>query len=422
MASGLIKSARFAVAASLAILGTSCASTMVPQPVQSPVATKQAPAPAVQPDDSRLPLRTLIVGGGPTRASNQVAIESNVRYVGRLLPDRSSYRVLFADGERESVNVQFRAPNGTLAYRAPDLPRLDGSADLPGVRAALTAVATEARTLPQSPVLLYFTGHGSPDRRSGHANNWFSLWGGGRFTVAELARSLEAFPPSTPITLVMVQCFSGAFGNVLFEKGDPKGALIEQRVAGFFAAVPDRLSAGCTPAINEAEYKDFTGYFFAALTGQDRMGRPVTGADYNQDRRVGLNEAFAWTLVHDDSIDTPVCTSDMFLRRFVTMADEEIFALSFRTLRSWASPAQQAALDGLSSALGISSDDRLRIAFSRFTRLRPASRAPSNVRLIRLVELTRSVALAHTLDVSGDETTKRRFAELLLAEQRNPLR
>ena len=51
-----------------------------------------------------------------------------------------------------------------------------------------------------------------------------------------------------------------------------------------------------------------------------------------------------------------------------------------------------------------------------------ASRLPNDVRLIRLVELVRSVALAHTLDVSGDEITKRRFAELLLAEQRNPLR
>jgi hypothetical protein len=422
MMSGSIKSVRCAVAAALAILGTSCASKMAPQPVPSPVATKQAPAPAVQPDDGRLPLRTLIVGGGPNRTSNQVAIESNVRYVGRLLPERSPYRVLFADGQRESVNVQFRAPNGMLAYRAPDLPRLDGSADLPGVRGALTAVATEAHTSPQSPVLLYFTGHGSPDRATSYTNNWFSLWGGGRFTVAELARSLEAFPPSTPITLVMVQCYSGAFGNVLFEKGASKGALIEQRVAGFFAAVPDRLSAGCTPAINEAEYKDFTGYFFAALTGQDRMGRPVTGADYNQDRRVGLNEAFAWTLLHDDSIDTPVCTSDMFLRRFVTMPDDEISAQSFKTLRAWASPAQQAALDGLSTMLGLTGDDRLRVLFNRFSRLRPTSLGLADVRLMRLVTLVRSVARAHALEVSGDETTKRRFAELLLAEQRNPLR
>lgn len=417
---------RVVAAVWLAVLGTACASRTASQPPQAPAAVSPAPAArpaaAVRPTEARGPLRTLIIGGGPTRASNQVAIESNVRYVSRLLPQSSAYRVLFTDGKLESANVQFRAPNGTLAYRTPDLPRLNGSADLPTVRAELTAVATEARTQPQSDVLLYFTGHGSPDRRTTYANNWFSLWGNGRFTVTELARSLEAFPASTPITLIMVQCFAGAFGNVLFQNGDPKGALIEQRVAGFFAAVPERVAAGCTPAINEAEYKDFSSYFFAALTGQDRMGRPVTGADYNQDRRVGLDEAFAWTLVHDDSIDTPVCTSDMFLRRFVTMADSEISALSYKTVSSWATPAQRAALDGLSGALRISGDDRLRTVFNRLREQRPNSMAPNDVRVIRLVNLVRSVALAHSLDVSGDEATKRRFAELLLAEARNPLR
>ena len=416
----LVKAARLGLAGSLAVLVTACASRIAPQPAPGPASARPAAAglaTGVTPS-----LRTLIVGGGPNPRNNQVAIESNVRYVGRLLSDSSTYRVLFTDGRRDSPNVQFRAPNRTLAYRAPDLPRLDGRADLPSVVAELTAAASEARTRPQSDVFLYFTGHGSPDRRTAYANNWFDLWGGGRFTVADLARSLEAFPAATLITVVMVQCFSGAFGNVLFEKGDPKGALIEQRIAGFFAAVPERVAAGCTPAINEAEYRDFTSYFFAALTGQDRMGRPVTGADYNQDRRVGLNEAFAWTLLHDDSIDTPVCTSDMFLRRFVTIADEEISSQSFKTLRSWASPAQQAALDGLSTMLRLSGDDRLRVLFNRFSRLRPNSLGLTDIRLIRLVNLARSVARAHALEVSGDETTKRRFAELLLAEQRNPLR
>ena len=84
--------------------------------------------------------------------------------------------------------------------------------------------------------------------------------------------------------------------------------------------------------------------------------------------------------------------------------------------------AQRAALEGLSGALRLSGDDRLRTAFNRFREQRPNSMAPNDVRMIRLVNLVRSVALAHSLDVSGDEATKRRFAELLLAEARNPLR
>jgi hypothetical protein len=367
-------------------------------------------------------LRTLVVGGGPTRVKNQVAIESNVRYIGRLLPATSQYRVLFADGNPKSENVQFRSGLRTLAYRAPDLPRQDGSSDMPTVRAALTTIADEARAQPQAEVLLYFTGHGSPNPKTAFADNWFDLWGSGRFTVSEFARSLSAFPTSTPITVVMVQCFSGAFGNLLFEGGSPTGPLVDLRIAGFFAAVPERVSAGCTPALDEATYKDFTGYFFAALTGQDRMGRPVAGADYDDDGRVGMHEAFAWTLIHDDSIDTPVCTSDAFLRRFVPMPDSEIAATPYTAVESWATPGQRAALTALSTALALAGDDRLRGAFDRVTRIRPNSQAMTDVRLIRFVNLSRTIVRAHALSRSGDDATRRRYAELLAAESRNPLR
>jgi hypothetical protein len=329
--------------------------------------------------------------------------------------------VLFAEGYRGWANFLYRADARTLAYRAPNLPRQDGSADLASVRAGLATTAEEARANSDTEVLLYFTGHGSPNSKTNFADNWFDLWGQGRLTVSELARSLTAFPSSTPITLVMVQCFSGAFGNLLFEGGNPAGALIDQKIAGFFAAVPERVSAGCTPALDEATYKDFTGYFFAALTGQDRMGRPVAGADFDKDGRVGMHEAFAWTLIHDDSIDTPVCTSDAFLRRFVDTPDDVIAATSYRDLEAWATPGQRAALAGLSERLGLTGDDRLRSTFRRVTAIKPNSPAMLDVWLIRFVNLSRTIVRARTLSLSGDDTLKRRYADLLAAESRNPL-
>jgi hypothetical protein len=413
---------RLAAGSWIALFTAACA-TGGSAPPSSPAPPGPVPVPAVlaRPAELGRPLRALVVGGGPTRMANQVAIESNVRYVGRILPQASQYRVLFADGDPQSANVQYRADNRTLAYRAPHLPRQDGSADLASVLAGLATIADEARAQPQAEVFLYFTGHGSPDRRTLYADNWFSLWGNGRFTVTEFARSLKAFPGSTPITIVMVQCFSGAFGNVLFEGGSPAGALVDQRIAGFFAAVPERVSAGCTPAINEAEYKDFTGYVFAALTGEDRMGRPVAGADYDRDGRVGMHEAFAWTLIHDDSIDTPVCTSDTFLGRFVQMPDSEIAATPYATVESWATPGQRAALSALSDRLSLAGDDRVRGAFERATRIKPNSPVISDVRLIRFVTLSRTIVRAHALSVSSDDTLKRRYADLLAAESRNPL-
>src|SRR5581483_7127147 len=114
---------------------------------------------------------------------------------------------------------------------------------------------------------------------------------------------------------------------------------------------------------NEAEYRDFTSYFFAALTGQDRVGRPVTGADYNHDGRVGMDEAYCYALANDDSIDVPVCTSDVFLRRFVPPTDAQVFQARFSQAQAWAPPAQRAALDALSDWLHLQGEDRLKVGY-----------------------------------------------------------
>ena len=142
-------------------------------------------------------------------------------------------------------------------------------------------------------MLLYFTGHGSRARDGNLDNNDFDLWGEQeKLSVKDLAAQITKLPADVPVTLVMVQCFAGAFGNVIFTGGDPKAAPVNREIAGFFAATRERTAAGCTPELNEADYHDFTSYFFAALSGRDRVGRPVTGADYNGDGRVGMNEAF----------------------------------------------------------------------------------------------------------------------------------
>src|SRR5207247_1653971 len=171
--------------------------------------------------------------------------------------------------------------------------------------------------------------------------NFYDLWGE-ELSVRDLAQQIATLPAEVPVTLVMVQCFSGAFGNLVFTNGDPQAAPVQRPIAGFFAAPQDRMAAGCTPEVNEVEYHDFTSYFFAALTGRDRLGRKVSGADYNHDGRVGMDEAFAYSLIHDISIDVPVCTSDVFLQKFVPADDAELFRTGYSQVRIWATPAQVA--------------------------------------------------------------------------------
>src|SRR5271166_584286 len=164
-------------------------------------------------------LHVLIVGGGPNKEHNQAAIESNVRYVDKLLPQSAPRHILFADGDPSNQDVQYRDSDNAIRYRAPQLPRLDGPAVLASVRQEISTLALEEQDHPQDQVLLYFTGHGSPGARSHYENNRYELWGERGLSVRTLAESVSAFPDETPITLVMVECYSGAFANLLFEHG-----------------------------------------------------------------------------------------------------------------------------------------------------------------------------------------------------------
>jgi hypothetical protein len=335
------------------------------------------------------PLRVLMVGGGPDLENNQVAIESNVRYVGKLLPPDTVRTTLFADGDINHATVLYEDDPAKLSvgerllnlilygqesdnsspthYRKPNLGgKLDGASNKDQVARAFSLLDQEyAEDTSDHPLLLYFTGHGSPDGVNGE-NNHYDLWGENeRLSVRELARHIAHLPSAVPVTVVMVQCFSGSFGNLLFEHGDPNGELVSRDIAGFYATVKDRVAAGCTSAVDEAEYHDFTSYFFAALTGQDRVGRRVTGADYNGDGRIGMDEAFCYTLIHDESIDVPVCTSDVFLRRFVPLEDTRTFRTPYARILEWASPAQRAALEALSNRLHMSGEDRPLVAYQK---------------------------------------------------------
>lgn len=364
------------------------------------------------------PLRVLMLGGGPDLSHNQAAIESNVRYVSRLLPPRAGNRILFFDGKPQSKDVLCEDSRGRQYYRMPHLPRLDGPNTLPAIKAEFKTLASGPAG---APVLIYATGHGSPGGET-LDNNDYDLWNGGYLPVKTLASRIKTLPESAPVTLVMVECFSGSFGNLLFENGDPKAPLINRDLCGFFASISARPAAGCTPEINEADYRDFTGYFFQALSGRSRLGKPVTGADYNHDGKIGMDEAFAYTLIHDDSIDTPVCTSDVFLRRFVPDAGFSFIQTPWPELTAWATPAQRAALNALSADLHEQGRGRLWDAYALFQRMQVDAEDLPSVHVLRLMRLAKSVVLAHRLMTSNapaDLPLKARYALLKAAEARN---
>lgn len=368
------------------------------------------------------PPRTLIVGGGPNAQNNQIAIESNVQYCHRSLPKGSPCRILFADGDRASNTVRFtpagERPGGIRdLYKRPELARLDGASSLDNVNKEIASLASSG----SGPVLLYFTGHGSIPKAPTPPLSYFNLWSFEQYSAVDMAQSISTFGKDVPVVAIMVQCHSGGFAKSLFRNGDPSQPPMDNRFCGFYASVESRSAAGCTSSINTKEYRDFTTYFLAALTGVGRNGEPTTGMDYDKNGVVGMNEAFCWTLITDDSIDTPICTSDEFLRRKGSMTDEEIFGTPYSKVLSWASPAQKAALEALSNDVKLSGEDRLAKALEAYPRLTDWD-SIEQIKGFRFVRLAKTVVLHNRMLKHPDAGLRRRYENLIKDESVNPFR
>ena len=338
------------------------------------------------------PLYALLVGGGPDVASNAAQIEGHVRFVAGLLPAGTRRTVLFADGRTDTDTVAHADTGVTAEARralailladydaespvtihTPELGvPMNGPARLADFRRALGQISNRLTRQP-APLLLYFAGHGTQDEKNA-ANTHYDLWNGESLSVRTLAEEAARLPRTGPVVLVMAQCFSGAFADVLFRGGDPAGALVGGNVVGFFSAEKDREAAGCSYATERGDYQDFSSYFFGALSGCDRFGEAVTGADYDGDGSVSLHEAFCYALIHDPSADTPVCTSDMFLRERAGLPSAQVYGVPYREILAVATPGQRAVLDALSVRLELTGETRAVEVFDRLTYGDPAAR------------------------------------------------
>ncbi len=338
------------------------------------------------------PSYALLVGGGPDVQSNAAQIEGHVRFVASLLPPSCKRVLLFADGKADHPTISYadtqasadaqRALTVLLAdhdaeepvlTRAPKLDApLDGPARLSDFHRALATLSAQETKRP-APLLLYFAGHGTQDEKD-ETNTHYDLWNNDELKVRDLAAEISRLPHQVPLVLVMAQCFSGAFADVLFRGGDSKSGLAQENVVGFFSAEKDREAAGCSYATGRADYQDFSSYFFGALCGQDRFGDKVTGADYDGNGTVSLHEAFCYALIHDRSADTPICTSDVFLRSRASLPDATIYGTPYQEIWRAGTPAQRAVLDALSQQLGLDGEARATTVFDRLTYGDPASR------------------------------------------------
>ena len=387
------------MALTVAAAWTGCAAERATPPSTTPPSlTLATPAPA---SPSTHANRILTFGGGSSPANSQASLEQNVLYFRRVLGDLHLDGVhqdtYFTDGTTTGRTVQVRLkPNADmelretiaglfgedgssieLNFRPAQLTPLAG----PSTPAAITSwFDSAAKSMsPNDRLLVYFTGHGGPLARPrgpgmrGPApapttpGTLLETWNDGAITTRDFVTQLDKLNPSVDVTLIMVQCFSGGFANVIYNGGDPAKGLSKSHRCGFFSTVATRPAAGCTPDIEGDNYEEFSTSFFAALSGKTRAGQAVEKPDYDKDGITSFAEAFTYVLLTSNTIDIPMMTSDQLLRdksKFGRAADPALVPADapYATILATATPAQRAALEGLSTQLALTGDGRLAAA------------------------------------------------------------
>lgn len=323
----------------------------------------------------------LTFGGGYSPSGNQVSLEKNAlmfqQFLAERYPQGVPHDVFFADGDAPARDLQFADPTyqiprpnlllARLAREENDLGYQYRNHQVPGVAGPSSRAAIErwfqevGSKLPSGDRLfIYFTGHGG--KTDDASNTIIHLWNQEKINVREFVGLLDKVPTEVPVVMVMVQCYSGGFANTIFNEGQSaKGATPRNR-CGFFSTVQDRTAAGCTPDIEEENYKEYSSYFWSAIRGKTRIGQSVELPDFDLNGRISFAEAHAYSLVTSDTIDISTKTSDALLRATSRNTGSEPGLLtadaSYQQLIASATPTDRVVLDKLSQQFGLSGQNR----------------------------------------------------------------
>jgi hypothetical protein len=250
----------------------------------------------------------VIFGGGWGSEGTQVSIESHVARLAEVLAPAKPAVLFGGDAGVRSVQVAAeqrrvdailglvfdRKDHLEVTYRPKKVP--SGKAS----KAALLAALSAGAGAPGMVVL--GAGHGAPASEDQPAA--LELWGpDDRLSVTELAAHLDEHAKG-PVAFVLGHCHSGAFADVMYRGGKP--GVVASPIRCVLAAVPaDREAAGCTPDIDDPSAHAYMALIAEALGGKS--------ADFDADGGVSLAEAHAYARIHDDTVDVPVASSELFL-------------------------------------------------------------------------------------------------------------
>jgi len=371
------------------------------------------PMPTCQPQASKTEF--LAVGGGSDATNTEIALEKNLQYFQRTLQtlgysaQRMTY--LFAAGKSEQAVVRYLDPQRIERFKRADIPYLTGRASWGNIQAWF-----RRRGNSTNPLFFYFTGHGLRNK-SNADNNSFTVWNEPSVSVQQLASLLDDMPARPPVVVMMAQCYGGSFGNIIYRGGDPQQAIAAQERCGFFGTIKTRTSVGCTPEVDEADYRDYSSSFFAGLSGRDRLGRRVRSADFNQDGRVSYAEAHAFAKVDNLTTDVPISSSEIWLLRQANATiDNQVRQRPIQSYLSVARPSQKYAISGLTQLLQWDSNLSLQDNQQR----QPPTDAKQSAWVLRLQNELTYTAVQEQIHQNNQPQQRQTWEKLLRCEERSP--
>ncbi len=275
-----------------------------------------------------------LIGGGNSLRSSEAQIEQNIIWAARTLqalPGRRRLHLYFTDGRDLGHDIKeilpARDPSLEPLSRLYEFGRrhmvITRNHRVPGViggtaRGQLEpALERDLRALHAGDrLLLVFNGHGTPAKR-GFEQHRLWLWKDTWFEVRDLERLLSLVPDGVPARFVLTQCYAGGFARLVHPRADNTLELTKGERCGFMASADDQPAEGCSASVDVGQYRDYSTYFFAALSGRARDGGPLLRSpDLDRDGKVSPYEAHLYAMAVAYSADVPRSTSEDFLDRW----------------------------------------------------------------------------------------------------------
>ncbi len=154
-------------------------------------------------------------------------------------------------------------------------------------------------------LLVYVTDHGNLNEDD-PSNNQIVLWGEEEYiNVDELRELINKLQPSVRVLILMSQCFSGSFANLMY--GQASAELPRVNLGGFFSSTADRPAYGCYPE-NREEYQ--VGHSFRFFDALESLG--------------SFSDAHQRVLVTDRTPDVPLKASDFYLEALLEARAESL--------------------------------------------------------------------------------------------------